>query len=189
MNLNTFHKLYSLLINHFDHDERKSRSQQSISNTLVIACGIRYLAGEKLRNIESEFSICKSIVLFSLKLCYIVQNFRLSFHLIAKNLILLPKFLLKNPVPEFLLTELVLLMVFSHLEKYLKLKMHVVTYGLYVQAVVNADLKFLYFGVIEPGSMNDSRSFNKCGLNLVLELLPEEYYMIGDADKKQTLSA
>ena len=61
MNLDTFNKLYSLLINHIDHDERKSRSKQPISNTLVIACGIRYLAGEKLRSIESEFCICKSM--------------------------------------------------------------------------------------------------------------------------------
>ena len=30
-------------------------------------------------------------------------------------------------------------------------------YGLNVQAVVNADLNFLYFSVIGPGSMNDSR--------------------------------
>ena len=55
-------------------------------------------------------------------------------------------------------------------------------YGLNVQAVVNADLKFLYFGVIGPGSMNDSRSFNNTsGLNLVLEELPVDVYMVGDA--------
>ena len=54
-------------------------------------------------------------------------------------------------------------------------------YGLNVQAVVNADLKFIYFGVIGPGSMNDSRSFNKSGLNLVLEELPVDFYMVGDA--------
>ena len=29
--------------------------------------------------------------------------------------------------------------------------------------------------------MNDCSSFNKCCLNLVLEQLPEEYYMVGDA--------
>ena len=52
MNLNTFNKIYSLLINHIDHDERKSRSKQPISNTLVIACRIRYLAEKKLRRIE-----------------------------------------------------------------------------------------------------------------------------------------
>ena len=29
--------------------------------------------------------------------------------------------------------------------------------------------------------MNDSRSFNKSGLNLVLEELPVDFYMVGDA--------
>ena len=62
MNLDTFNKLYSLLINHIDHDERKSRSKQPISNTLVIACGIRYLAGEKfLQNKSVLFLLYSSM--------------------------------------------------------------------------------------------------------------------------------
>ena len=40
--------------------EAKSRSMEAISNVMVVACGVRYLAGEKLRSLESDLGISKS---------------------------------------------------------------------------------------------------------------------------------
>ena len=40
--------------------ESKSRSMEAISNVMVVACGVRYLAGEKLRSLESDLGISKS---------------------------------------------------------------------------------------------------------------------------------
>ena len=37
-------------------------------------------------------------------------------------------------------------------------------YGLNVQAVVDSNLKFLFFGEVGPGSMNDNRSYKKMWL-------------------------
>ena len=54
-------------------------------------------------------------------------------------------------------------------------------YGLNVQAVVDSNLKFLFFGVVGPGSMNDNRSYKRCGLDEVIDNLSQGYYILGYA--------
>ena len=64
-----FHVLYRMDYSSFLHlhdilcpfrMESKSRSMEAISNVMVVACGVRYLAGEKLRSLESDLGISKS---------------------------------------------------------------------------------------------------------------------------------
>ena len=38
----------------------------------------------------------------------------------------------------------------------------------------------MFFGVVGPGSMNDNRSYKKCGLDEVIDNLPQVYYILGD---------
>ena len=53
---------------------------------------------------------------------------------------------------------------------------HYRMYGLNVQAVVDSNLKFIYFGVIGPGSMNDNRSYKKSGLESIINNLPNGFF-------------
>jgi len=57
---------------------------------------------------------------------------------------------------------------------------HYRMYGLNAQAVVDSNLKFLYFGVIGPGSMNDNRSYMKSGLESIVKNLPNGFFILGD---------
>jgi len=58
---------------------------------------------------------------------------------------------------------------------------HYQRYGLNIQAMCDANLRFLYFGVVAPGKTNDLRAFNRClELRQWLQSLPEEYFIIGD---------
>jgi hypothetical protein len=59
---------------------------------------------------------------------------------------------------------------------------HYESYGLNCLAVVKADLQFMYFGVISPGSTNDIVSFAMSNvLKEMVENLPLGLYWLGDA--------
>ena len=58
---------------------------------------------------------------------------------------------------------------------------HYRRYGLNAQAVVDSNLKFLYLGVIGPSSMNDNRSYKKSGLDIIINNLPNGFFILGDA--------
>ena len=58
---------------------------------------------------------------------------------------------------------------------------HYESYGLNCQAVCHRKLRFIYFGVVGPGSMNVAVAFRKTGLQEVLDRLPEGCNMLGDA--------
>jgi len=53
--------------------------------------------------------------------------------------------------------------------------------GLNVQAVCNADLKFIYFGVVAPGKTPDVVAYERTGLHSIVENLPIGLYFVGDA--------
>ena len=58
---------------------------------------------------------------------------------------------------------------------------HYQRYGLNIQAVCDANLRFIYFGVIAPGKTNDLRAFGRCEkLQEWLKDLPPEYFLVGD---------
>ena len=58
---------------------------------------------------------------------------------------------------------------------------HYHCHGVNVQAVCDANLRFIYFAVAAPGRTNDARAFNNClQLRTWLDSLPEKYFLIGD---------
>ena len=60
MNYDTFITLYNNLLPYINRDLTKCTSTEPITNILVVACGIRYLAGEKMRSLESDLGMSKS---------------------------------------------------------------------------------------------------------------------------------
>ena len=59
---------------------------------------------------------------------------------------------------------------------------HYESYGINCQAVVKRDLQFMYFGVVAPGSTNDSIAYTRAGdLKEVIDSLPLGLYMVADA--------
>ena len=58
---------------------------------------------------------------------------------------------------------------------------HYQQYGLNIQAICDAKLRFIYFCVAAPGKTNDSRAFIRCEfLQHWLQNLPEQYFLVGD---------
>lgn len=58
---------------------------------------------------------------------------------------------------------------------------HYQRFGLNVQAICDANLRFLYVAIAAPGKTNDSRAFSRLlELRKWLNELPEEYFLIGD---------
>ena len=54
-------------------------------------------------------------------------------------------------------------------------------FGLNVQAMCDAHLRFTFLGIAGPGGMNDVRAFGKCTeFNLSLSSLPNDYCIIAD---------
>ncbi|KAL7502590.1 hypothetical protein ACHAXN_000526 [Cyclotella atomus] len=59
---------------------------------------------------------------------------------------------------------------------------HYESYGVNCLAAVRADLQFMYFGVISPGSTNDITSYSMAAaLREVIDSLPAGLYFLGDA--------
>ena len=58
---------------------------------------------------------------------------------------------------------------------------HYQRYGLNIQAVCDANLRFIYISIKAPGRTNDARAYSRClGLRRWVQSLPDEYYIIGD---------
>jgi len=59
MDYSSFVRLNNTLSPFINRMESTSRSIEGISNVMVVAYGLRYLAGEKLRSLECDFGIGK----------------------------------------------------------------------------------------------------------------------------------
>mmetsp|Transcript_6245 Transcript_6245/g.12916 ORF Transcript_6245/g.12916 Transcript_6245/m.12916 type:complete len:426 (-) Transcript_6245:105-1382(-) len=58
---------------------------------------------------------------------------------------------------------------------------HYMRFGLNVQAICDANLRFIYFGVAAPGRTNDNKGFRRCEkLCRWMDTLPEGHFLIGD---------
>ena len=196
MDYDSFIVLYNLLKPYIKRDLSRSRASEPISNLLVVALGLRYLTGEKIRSLESDFQISNST-------CYEVREIFIEAVLACPQLsINFPSsgqelssiangFAQKASEPIFKGCVGAIDGFFAPTKQPTKAESfgnqksyysgHYRLYGLNVQAVVDANLKFLYFGVVGPGSMNDCRSFMKSGLAAIVEKLPDGYYLVGDA--------
>jgi hypothetical protein len=58
---------------------------------------------------------------------------------------------------------------------------HYQRFGLNIQALCDAHLRFIYIAVAAPGARNDIRALKKCTeFNRFIEGMPEKYFIIGD---------
>jgi hypothetical protein len=58
---------------------------------------------------------------------------------------------------------------------------HYQRFGMNVQAICDAHLRFIYFSVAAPGGMNDIRALHKCiELNRFIDALKDRYFFLGD---------
>ena len=58
---------------------------------------------------------------------------------------------------------------------------HYQQHGVNVQAICDANLQFIYFGVVGPGRSNNTRAFNGCiELRKWMATLPDGYFLVGD---------
>ena len=58
---------------------------------------------------------------------------------------------------------------------------HYFRYGLNVQAVCDANLRFIFMTTNSPGKTNDARAYSRCSeFRNWVDNLPEEYFIIGD---------
>ena len=196
MNYDTFIKLYNVLSPYIHRDLTKCTSAEPISNILVVACGLRYLAGEKIRSLESDFGISKSST-------YVVRELFINAVLSCPDLdICFPSNLMelnatangfsrKSSEPIFCGCVGAIDGFFAPIEMpnvkdcFGNQKQcysgHYRMYGLNVQAVVDSNLRFSYFSVSGPASMNDCRSYKRSDLKPLIDSLPDGFYIIGDA--------
>jgi hypothetical protein len=58
---------------------------------------------------------------------------------------------------------------------------HYECFGLNVQGVCDADLRFLYFGIGGPGSTPDVNAYRSLSIGEAVRQLPEPYHLVGDA--------
>ena len=196
MDYESFFHLYKLLLPYMNRDLKKSRSNHPISKMIIMACGVRYLAGEKLRSLESDLQISKSTS-YEIREVFIdavlnCPDLAINFPRTTAELSYVANgFAAKASEEIFKGCIGAIDGFFAPTEKPSKSQCngnqrsyysgHYRLYGLNVQAVVDSECKYLYFGVIGPGSMNDCRSYQKSGLKDIIDNLPSGFYLVGDA--------
>ena len=60
MDYSSLIRLHDILCLFLNRMESTSRSIEAMSNVMIVARGLRYLSGEKLRSLESDLGISKS---------------------------------------------------------------------------------------------------------------------------------
>lgn len=63
---------------------------------------------------------------------------------------------------------------------------HYQCYGMNIQALCDANSRFIFFGVAAPGSVNDREAIKESGLLSALNNLPSEFVILGDAAYEPT---
>jgi hypothetical protein len=58
---------------------------------------------------------------------------------------------------------------------------HYVSYGVNCQAICDSRLRFMYFGVIAPGTVGDQVAYEDTGLSDVIESFPPGLFIVADA--------
>jgi len=168
--------------------ESRSRSIEGISNVMIMACGLRYLAGEKLRSLACDFGISKSFAYVAKEIFIdaVLQCPDLDIEFPATNeefTTIAQGFESKATATIFQgsvgaidgffqpTVEPSMKGSLGNQRAYFSGRYRV--YGLNARAV-------FYFDVIGPGSMNGNRSYKKSGLESIINDLPNGFYILGD---------
>lgn len=197
MPLVAFQNLVSVLSPVIVRNTSRSRSPQPISVELIVAVGIRYLRGGEIMDIKNVYGLSKAEAYVS-RNCFLDavlqcdslkikmpssaeewEAVRRGFHAKSSGGIVhgcvgaLDGYLQQIVAPRRKEVGGNVLAFFSG---------HYLVYGINCQAMCDADLKFLYFGVVAPGRTNDNVAIDRCeGLLELINSLPDGLFVVGDA--------
>ena len=197
MPLVAFQNLVSLLSPIVMRNTSRSRSSQPISVELIVAVGMRYLRGGEIMDIKNVYGLSKTHAYRS-RNCFLKavlqcdslkikmpstaeewEAVRRGFHSKSSGGIVhgcvgaLDGYLQQVVAPKKKEVGGNVLAFFSG---------HYLVYGINCQAMCDADLKFLYFGVVAPGRTNDNVAIDRSeGLLELINSLPQGLFVVGDA--------
>ena len=193
MDFNSFLVLYDMLFPYIGHDIRFSRHGTPITKVMIVLAGLRYCAGATYDSIQDIIGTNPRVVYClrdkfinavlqcpSLKIelpqstDHIMDGFasKSSEGIMNRCIGCIDGFFQATKAPGKKEVNYNQLGYYSG---------HYESYGLNCQAVCDHELRFTYFGVIGPGSMNDAVAFRLTGLKRILENAQEGTYMLGDA--------
>ena len=197
MSLDSFNGLVTILDPMVRRHTNMSRSPQPISVELIVATSMRYLRGgcvNDLKNVyglsRTEVYCCRDSFLHGVLKCETLdislpksaeewEKVRQGFQSKSTDQFIdgcvgaLDGFLQKTICPRK--KE-----VGGAVEGYRS--GHYLCFGLNCQALVDASLKFRFFGVVAPGSTNDSAAIQRAeGLLEIINSLPKGLFVVGDA--------
>ena len=177
-------------------NQTNSRSISPMSVNIILATGIRWLSGYPLLSIRHIFNFSRAeaynISNIFLKAVLTTDELKINlpqsnseilklkegFHKISKDGVMygccaaIDGFFVKTNRPVYWEDCNIRAYYSGHYEHY----------GLNCQAACDANLKFIYFGVVSPGSTNDNVSYTRTGeLKELIENLDEGDYFVGDA--------
>lgn len=196
INFEAWDRLRSWLVPSLQRNESKSRSLSPITVDIIMGCGMRYLTGSMKSAIRHIFGMslssahrcCTGFILAVLSCKHLQISFpsdisgwdklRRGFCDKSKDGIMngcvgaIDGMLQKTIAPKKNEVSNVRSYYSGHYEHY----------GLNCQGACDVNLRFIYFGVIGPGSMNDNIAFSVAGnLSETIKNLPQGMYFVGDA--------
>ena len=196
MSFNAWNRLYAILSSKLKRKRSKSRSMYPMSINLIMATGMRWLTGIPMNGVRHMFKMSRTEVYRSSNLFLeaVLTNreldinlpknpqqwddVKLGFNKRSKDGVLngccgaIDGLFIKTTRPIYYEAHNIRAYYSGHYEHY----------GLNCQAVCDANLKFLFFGVVSPGSTNDNVSYTYTGnLRDIVEGLTTGNFLVGDA--------
>lgn len=199
MRLDSFNKLVSILRPLIEVDTKQSMCSTSgnspVSPELIVGMGLRFLGGELIKSLEDIFGVdhrhVRSCIIKFLDA--VLTKLEMSLPASPAELQTVAAGFKSKSSSEGLFDGVVgsldgwLCCTCQPIESEVKNKVdyysgHYQKFGVNVQAICDARLRFLYFAVAAPGRTNDARAFLKCNkLQLWLQSLQNtDYFIIGN---------
>jgi hypothetical protein len=193
-----FNRLVEVLVPFLPGDVTKSRNRCSheIYPEIIVAIGLRYLAGGSYEDIREVYGVSVSGFYYCRNRFFkaVMQSedlkirlpegreewevVRLKFHSKSEEGIVrgcvgaIDGFFQPTKCPTVKETNGNVRAYFSG---------HYARYGLNCQALCDSDLRFMFFGVMGPGNKSDQPAYEQTGLEAIIEGLPLGLYIAADA--------
>jgi hypothetical protein len=196
MKKETWDKLYDVLNQKLQRKHSYSRSRRPVTVVMIMAAGIRFLAGGPIRDIRHVIGLSRaeaykcvrdfiaavnSSTELDIKLprtAREMDSIRAGFAIRSSNSLMqgclgaVDGFFVAMSAPDKSDCINVRAYYSGHYE----------SYGLHCQALCDSKLRFLYFGVVAPGKTNDNAAYPLCtDLVNFVDNLPSGLYIVGDA--------
>ena len=185
--------LLTMLRPYLKRDRRKSRSLHPITEEIICAVGMRFLYGGKKNDIRHIFKLsaseCHKCVHCFQKAVLVCPNLRILMPSSKEEWETVRRGFLKKSSMGLLPGTVGAIDGFFQQTKAPSVANcrsyysgHYESFGINCQAACDADLKFLFFGVVAAGSTNDSVAYSMAGnLKGTIDNLQLGLYFVGDA--------